>query len=170
MTASETLQAITQLLNLSALEPLDLLRGYAAILSELRARGIMRTNNNPVADYAEWLVSTRLGLKLEGNSSSGWDATSPDGTRYEIKGRRITSDGGSAQLSAIRNLGDRSFDYLIGVVFGADFSVRYAAKLPHEVVALKASFRQHTNAHILYLSDTIFEDERVEDITELLTT
>jgi hypothetical protein len=32
----------------------------------LRARSEIRTQNNPVADYAEWLVSKKLGLELTG--------------------------------------------------------------------------------------------------------
>ena len=167
-TPYENLRAIAQLLNLKALEPLALLCGYAAIIDELRACGIMRTKNNPVADYAEWLVSTKLDLRLEDNSRSGYDATDFGGTRYEIKGRRITPDNKSTQLSAIRNLEQHSFDYLIGIIFEADFSVKYAAKAPYEVVVERASYHRHTNAHVLHLRSTIFEDERVEDITEIV--
>jgi hypothetical protein len=167
-TPLENLQVVAQLLNLNALEPLDLLRGFAAIINELRSRGIMRTKNNPVADYAEWLVSRKLDLRLEDNSRLGHDAIAPDGTRYEIKGRRVKPDDKSVQLSAIRNLDEHCFDYLIGVIFEVDFSIRYAAKVPHEVVVERATYRRHTNAHVLHLSDRILEDERVEDITKIL--
>ena len=61
---------------------------YADILSELNARGVVRTYNSPVGDYAEWLVAEKMDLKLEKNSKKGYDAynLSTD-TRYQIKSR-----------------------------------------------------------------------------------
>lgn len=41
-----------------------LLGAYAAILAELRTRGVVRTNNAPVGDYAETLVVAALGGSL----------------------------------------------------------------------------------------------------------
>lgn len=38
----------------------ELLRCFADILDELKQRGIVRTRNNPVADYAEWLTKPRF--------------------------------------------------------------------------------------------------------------
>jgi hypothetical protein len=34
---------------------------YRAILSELKSRGVIRTENAPVGDYAEYLVAIALG-------------------------------------------------------------------------------------------------------------
>lgn len=41
------------------------LRDYADILNSLNSAGVVRTYNNPVGDYAEWLVSKKLGLELQ---------------------------------------------------------------------------------------------------------
>ena len=52
----------------------ELLSGYARTLAELRRRGVVRSNNAPAGDYAEWLVWKALGGKLAENSSEkSWD-------------------------------------------------------------------------------------------------
>lgn len=40
------------------LDDVQLLVQHAAILDELRRRGILRSRNNPTGDYGEWLVSS----------------------------------------------------------------------------------------------------------------
>ena len=80
----------------------DLLRLYTEVLEELRRRGVTRSSNNPVADYTEHIVAAKLGLKLSNNSASGFDALDADGRRYQIKGRRLTPQNPSTELSAIR--------------------------------------------------------------------
>ena len=50
----------------------QLLQCFADILDELKERRIVRTRNNPVADYAEWLVTRQLGLSLERSSFNFW--------------------------------------------------------------------------------------------------
>jgi len=60
----------------------ELLVSWADIMSELSRRGLIRTANNPVADYAEHLVAKLLGLSLEGNSKASYDAVGSDGIRY----------------------------------------------------------------------------------------
>ena len=54
---------------------LALMNQYAAVLITLNERGVIRTYNSPVGDFAEWLVSQKLGLRLEKNSARGLDAT-----------------------------------------------------------------------------------------------
>ncbi|GAI05452.1 unnamed protein product [marine sediment metagenome] len=67
----------------------ELLRCFANILDELKERKVVRTRNNPVADYAEWLVTQQLGLSLERSSKRGYDAIDQNGKRYQIKSRRL---------------------------------------------------------------------------------
>lgn len=55
---------------------------------KLNQRKIVRTYNSPVGDYAEWLVSEKLGCALEHNSKKGHDTYDPKtGFRYQIKSR-----------------------------------------------------------------------------------
>ncbi len=146
----------------------ELLQGHAAIIAELRSRGILRSKNNPVGDYCEWLVADRLGLTLVNNSTSGYDAVDSGGIRYQIKGRRVTPDNRSRQLSAIRNLDDNDFDYLIGVILNERFDVVHAAQIPHAMIGRYAKFRAHTNAHILHLQGKLLLDSQVKDVTAVL--
>jgi hypothetical protein len=136
----ESLNRIAKRLGFAEMAPIDLLRIFAAVIAELQHRTIARSINNPVADYTEWLVASSLNLHLAGNSRLGYDATAPDGTRYQIKGRRVGIETSSVQLSALRKLEQRHFDYLVGVVFEPDFSIRHAALVPHEVVLQKSTY------------------------------
>jgi hypothetical protein len=60
----------------------ELLNLYDAVLAELRSREILRSSNNPVADYSEWLASRALGLRLESRSTTGFDGICDAGHRY----------------------------------------------------------------------------------------
>lgn len=112
----------------------ELLATHSAVLDELQHRNVIRSKNNPTGDYAEWLVSTKLDLTLKKNSAKGFDATDPQVLRYQIKGRRVTPENKSTQLGVIRNLDGKDFDFLVAVVFDANWQVRCAAKIPHQTV------------------------------------
>lgn len=153
------------------LEPLplpDLLKLYCSVLDELRRRGITRSSNNPVADYTEHLVAQSLGLTRTGNSASGHDAVDGDGRRYQIKGRRLTPQNPSTQLSAIRNLASKPFDFLIAVVYRSDFTVDYAAQVPYEAVVHLATYVAHTNSHRFLMKRSFLNHPGVVDITSRL--
>jgi hypothetical protein len=167
-TPDEQLEAIRERLKLNELENSELLQGYAAILRELRSRGVLRSSNNPVADYSEWLVCSRLGLSLATKSTKGYDALSADGTKYEIKSRRITPQNSSTQFSAIRQLRARHFDYLVGVIYEPDFRVRYAAQVPFELVEPNCRFSEHANAHLFSLTPAVLALPGVVDLTSRL--
>lgn len=146
----------------------ELLAAHSALIEELRHRGIVRSKNNPTGDYAEWLVSSKLGLTLETNSAKGFDAVDSSGARYQIKGRRITPDNKSAQLGVIRNLKGDDFDFLVGVVFDKDWTVLRAAKIPHRAVTGLAAFRPHVNGHVMHLRPSVFDEPDVVDVTSAL--
>lgn len=126
----------------------------------------MRTHNNPVSDYAEWLVVQKLGLSLESSSHAGYDAISSKGEKFQIKSRRSKK---SRQLSVIRNLEAKKFDYLIAVLFEDDFAVREAYKIPHRIIKKYAQFSPHQNGYILQLRCDILKDASVEDITSVFS-
>lgn len=155
-------------MSLSDLSVLEVLRLHASAIEELRARAVVRTGNNPVGDYTEWLVSNALGLKLKTNSSAGYDATAQDGRRLQIKGRRVTAMSKSRQLGAIRNLADKDFDELIAVIFDTDFGVLEAVVVPHSVVSEFSAYRAHVNAHVLHVRGGLLDDSRVRSIRKEL--
>lgn len=110
----------------------QLLSDYASILDELRDREIVRSANNPLSDYAELLFCNAYGWEREGNSASGHDAIDISGVRYQIKARRITPHNRSRQLSAIRNLNKRPFDFLAGLLVDRKFKSfgQHSSRLP----------------------------------------
>jgi len=56
----------------------ELLRTHAALSLALREKGITRSANNPVADYAEGLGCAALGLELASASTPGYDGRAAD--------------------------------------------------------------------------------------------
>ena len=153
----------------SGLDDRRLLDAYCSLMSAMRERGIVRSSNNPVADYTEALVSRALGLTLEAQSRAGYDALGADGTRYQIKGRRLTTHNASTQLSALRNLAQRPFDRLAAVAYAQDLSVLYGALIPIEVVVELGRFSAHSNSHVVMFRRKVLEDARVIDITAALS-
>jgi len=146
----------------------ELLRLYGEILQELRDRRIVRSANSPVGDYTEWLVTTRLGLKLTNNSQSGHDAVDvATGKRFQIKGRCVVDIARPAQLGVIRNLERKDFDFLIAVIFDRKFEVAYAAKIPHALVPTISFYQRHVNGHITRLRRGVCDQPGVEDLTDV---
>jgi hypothetical protein len=110
-----------------------LLALYGSILAELRARDIVRSQNPPAADYAEWLVWKAFGGTLAPKSAKGWDVRTDDGTHLQVKAR-VLADAAfnrSVQLSFVRSW---TFDQLAVVFFRSDYSVGRAVLLPTQVV------------------------------------
>jgi hypothetical protein len=147
----------------------ELLQLHSSILDELKRRRIVRTRNNPVGDYTEWLVAKVLGLELATNSSAGYDGIDSEGQKFQIKGRRITPEKKSRQLSAIRKLEEKDFDQLAAVIFNENYEIIEAVLIPHEVIGEYATYRSHVNAHILYLKGPILNDPRIRDVKMLIS-
>lgn len=143
----------------------ELLRMFTLILEELRRRKLVRSSNNPVADLSELIAATALGLQLVGKSSAGHDAIDPTGLRYQVKGRRITAHNPSRQLSFIRGLETKPFDFVVGILFSAEFQVTRACVVPYEVVHRRAVFVAKVNGHRFLLRDELWNELNVRDIT-----
>jgi hypothetical protein len=146
----------------------ELLRLYADLLKELANRKIVRSANNPVAGVGEYLVARALDLKPAPLSTKGYNATDSKGKKYEIKSRRLTQNNQSRMLSAIRDGKSAHFDFLVGVLFNEDLSLYKGCLIPHSIALRKSTFKEHVNAHILELDDTLWTYEGVIDITKKL--
>lgn len=153
------------MIELSDFSVADLLRLHAHLGEELRRRGVARSSNNPTGDVAEHLFCRAFGWKQAGNSTPNIDAIGSDETRYQIKGRRITRHNTSRQLSAIRDLADKHFDYLAGVLFDECYGVFRAAIVPRAIVETHATYVQRTNSHRFILRDEIWSVVGVRDVT-----
>ncbi|HWA23676.1 MAG TPA: hypothetical protein VG735_14880 [Caulobacterales bacterium] len=156
------------MVDLKGLSAAELLLLHAQMGDALRVRGIVRTGNNPVGDLAEVLFCRAFGWRQSGNSNRSIDAISDDGSRIQIKGRRITRHNASRQLSAIRDLGGGHFDLLAAVLFSEDYTVQRAALVPRETVAARAKYVAHTNSHKFLLHDDVWSVVGVQDVTEAL--
>jgi hypothetical protein len=152
-------------MDLSTFSPATLLALHAQVAGELRTRGITHSSNNPTGDLAEYLFCKAFGWTQSGNSNRSVDAVGPDGTPYQIKGRRLTRFNKSRQLSAIRDLHGLHFDFLAGVLFGEDYSIIRAALIPHAIALERASFVEHTNSHRFLLRDDVWNAPGVRDVT-----
>jgi hypothetical protein len=145
-----------------------LLQLHAQIGEELRTRGVARSANNPTGDLAEYLFCRAFGWKQAPNSERGFDATGPDGTLYQIKGRRIHQRNKSRQLSAIRDLEKKPFDILAGVLFDDDYTVLKAALIPRAIVENQSTYVTRTNSHKFMLRDGVWDEQSVIDVTQEL--
>ncbi|CAB4327808.1 hypothetical protein GJU89_15430 [Brucella sp. 09RB8918] len=148
-----------------ALSVAELLVLHAQIGEELRDRGVVRSANNPNGDLAEYLFCHAFGWQQAPNSERGYDATGADGTRYQIKGRRIHRRNKSRQLSAIRDINGGHFDVLAGVLFDDDFNVMKAALIPIAFVIERSTFIAHTNSNKFMLRDDVWNAPGVRDVT-----
>ncbi|MCK5581755.1 MAG: hypothetical protein KAJ18_10850 [Candidatus Omnitrophica bacterium] len=138
----------------------ELLSLYALLIEELYERGLVRTTNNPVADYGEYVVAKKLKLELVRNSQKGYDAVDSKKKRYQIKARRHTERNKSTQLGVIRNIEKKPFDFLVAVMFSADFSIKEMWKMPIGIIKKYSRFSSHQNGHILSLKGKILEDSK----------
>ena len=134
--------------NLKKLKEQSLLKLYADLMEELRVRELIRSSNNPVADYAEKVAVDYMGLQRVGKEKRGYDAIDKQKRRYQIKGRRITRHNKSRQLGVIRNLDEKLFDYLIAVIFNEDFSVEEIWRIPYRYVKDNSKYSRHQNGHV----------------------
>lgn len=154
--------------DLSSLSDIALLSLHSKILSLLHARGVLRTKNNPVGDYAEWRVANAFGMTLLPNSAAGADALDKDGKRVQIKARRVTPENPSRQLSVLRNYEQQDFDYLIAVIFNEQYAVTDAWQIPHAVIEKYVPHRDHVNGRVIILKGKILLDDAVTNVTSRL--
>ena len=156
------------MIDLKNLSSSSLLSLHARIMEELRRRCVVRSANNPTGDLAEFLFCRAFSWQQMTNAEKGFDARDSRGTRYQIKGRRLHRRNKSRQLSAIRDLA--GFHTLAAVLFDDEYRVSRAALIPNAVVRERCDFVQRTNSHKFMLTDKVWDDERVTDVTEKLRT
>ncbi len=57
------------------------------------------------------------------------------------------------------------FDTLAAVLFDEEYGVVRAALIPGSVVRERCNFVKHTNSHKFMLTDDVWDDGRVRDVT-----
>lgn len=145
----------------------ELFASYRAILGELKRRKIVRTENAPAGDYAEYLVCKALGGTLAPNSERSFDLTAPERGRIQVK-CRITDPSGAnprTQLSPFRSF---DFDLAAIVLLNADYSVGRAVLVPVATIQANASHRPHVNGHVVHARPALLDAPGNTDITDVV--
>lgn len=146
-----------------------LLSGYARILAELRDRGVVRSNNAPAGDYAEWLCASALDATLVENFSvKSYDLTLSDGRRIQVKARVVSDPPKPDQLqtSPFRSW---EFDLAALVLLrDSDYKVVRGMLVPMDVVRSQATYRRHVNGSIAMMRPELLDHEDAIDITDRL--
>jgi hypothetical protein len=140
---------------------------YRAILRELRRRRVVRTENAPAGDYAEYLVAAALGGSLAPNSEKSYDVLA-GGRRVQVKARVVSDPprSGQLQLSPFR-----SFDFdeaVIVLLSDDDYSVRRAVRIGVDAVRDASTYISHVNGYIVHARAALLDAPGVEDVTPLL--
>lgn len=153
-------------MNLKRKSTLELLRLISAVVAELKHRAVIRAKNF-TGDYAEFLAARALKLKSAPISTPGFDGTDSSGIKYEVKGRQWTLSNKSRQFGVIRRL--NSFDQMVGIVLGPDWTVDAAAVIPPKIVKQFATWSEHQNGYILHGRDDVMKHPEARDITSQVT-
>lgn len=126
----------------------SLLGQYAEILAELRARGIVRTSNAPLGDYAEYLTQQVYGGELAANSVRSYDLIDTEGRRVQVKARTWASTTSASSVFSVF----RSFDFDVAVllVFSQKtYEMLWAVEMEPAAIEQAARWSSHVNGHLL---------------------
>lgn len=146
----------------------DLLAGYGRTLAELRRRGVLRTNNPPAGDYAEWLVQRALGGSLAPNSEKSHDVTLEDSRTVQVKARVVSAPpaAGQLQTSPFRSW---NFDLAAFVLLDSvDYRPTLGVLVPVEITRQHAKARPHVNGEVVFIRPPLTTAEGTIDITAQL--
>lgn len=129
----------------------ELLGQYADILAELRARGVVRTSNAPLGDYAEYVALEVYGGELAPNSAKSHDLTTADGRLIQVKARTWSpATSPSAVFSVFR-----SFDFHVAALIVLDartYRLRWAREMTPEAIRATARWSPHVNGYLLRMA------------------
>lgn len=130
-------------------------------MRELRARKIIRTNNNPVGDIAEAIVAEHYGGERGTFAQAGWDVKRADGERIQVKAMRQTPGQTRRNVSPIR---DRDYDFVVIVIMDEDFSVTEGLRLSRPLVEELFPHREYVNGRVIAVTNSLRRDPRVEHL------
>lgn len=154
MTSSSDLIDLTALTDVP---PRELLAGYEILLRELRRREVVRTNDAPSGQYAEWLAQRAFGGVLAPNSVKSYDLITTAGQRLQVKARVVRDPSKKSrerQLSPFRSF---DFDEALIILFDVTYRVTRATILDARVVLDHSRESRHVNGHVLIARDSVLD-------------
>jgi hypothetical protein len=132
-----------ELPSVTALSVKNLLKVEASIVSALRRRGIVRTNNKPLGDIAEYVVLVARGGTLEPNAAKSHDLIDAKGDKIQVKAMGGRMAGRAAKFSPFRSF---DFDTAVFLVFESDtFEIALAREVSAEAIEAVARYSPHVN-------------------------
>ena len=141
---------------LLAATPREILATYEVLRDELRRRNVVRTNDAPAGQYAEWLAHRALGGMLEANSVKSHDLVTRDGRKIQVKSRvlRSPSKASERQLSPFRSF---EFTEALVILFDREYDVIRGTLLPMSVIRRNATESGHVNGRIFTARDALLD-------------
>lgn len=135
---------------------LELLVTHESILAELHRRGVVRTNDAPLGQWAEGLAHRKLGGTLEPNSKKGFDLVTPEGRKIQVKARlvRDVKKRSERLLSVFRSF---DFDDCLVLLFNEKYEVSKAVLLSAKDVEEQARRSKHVNGWLLFATDAVLQ-------------
>jgi hypothetical protein len=126
----------------------EMLSVYTSVLIELRRRGLIRTNNAPIGDLAEYACALYYNGQLAANSEKSYDLTAADGRRIQVKIRALHGTlSPSSVFSALRSL---DFDACVFIIADARTgAVQTAYEWSSEEIRALGRFQLHTNSTLI---------------------
>jgi hypothetical protein len=139
----------------------ELFADWAAIMRQLRDRGIIRTNNNPVGDIAEAIVAEHYGGVRAPYGQKNWDVR-VGGERIEVKGlRQLTGGSRRSNVSPIRG---SDYDAVVIVLLDDDFNVTEGLRIPRATVDELFGHNDHINGVVIKISRALRGHPGVEAV------
>ncbi|OAN33471.1 hypothetical protein A4X16_06945 [Microbacterium sp. H83] len=140
-----------------------LLGQYAGILAELRARGVIRTANAPVGDYAEHIAQQVYGGTLANSSVKSHDLLSEASQRIQVKARAVgRASNRTTKFSTFRSF---EFDLACFLLFDSrTYDLIWARELLPDVARSLARHSDHVNGD--HLTRAVVEREGTDVTAE----
>ena len=142
--------------DLPQLTPARLLQLCAGIGTELRRRNIVRTENI-TGDVAEYLFCRALSLTPMPTRHSSTLSTETANAISDQGATRHSAQSVARTGRNPRHVRTALFDYLAGLLFNEDFTIRRAAIDSHAVVMDRGTHVKRSNSHKFLLLDDIWD-------------
>jgi len=126
----------------------EILHVYTSLLIELRSRGMVRTNNAPIGDLAEYACAAYYEGVLAPNSEKSYDLVAADGRKVQVKVRNVREDTRpSATFSSIRST---DFDICVFIIVNpTTSSIESAYEWTATEITDHGRFTSHTNSTLV---------------------
>lgn len=131
-------------------------------MRELRSKGIIRTNNNPVGDIAEAIVAEHYGGERGSFAQAGWDVKT-EHEYLQVKAMRQVPGAKRRTLSPIR---DSNYTAVVIVIFDEDFVVTEGLRMSRTLVEALFPHRAHVNGRVITVTQALREHRDVEKLDQ----